>query len=290
MMMPPPPLPDLVQQMNLQRYNDLRFRAYCCGCIHSSINHPIIYFLWAVLSFYFAILAFLQKSPFYSYLQMIPLVAFGAINLLFGVVNLFCLALFLFRPRIDVRIIGMYQSRMTVFAITANAIAVLVVTLVNFIFFASDQAGFYNWCISASTSYMADVYHQSNNATEAPPIPLESKEDYYNCQRLFKDELKWSFVCFAVMTVVYIHWILIIAARATYQYFNPVDMPPQPMLPAAEYGNMAPASKGFKGLYRNMKPSKGLMEALLTHKQYSSYKERSQSDETTVKEKENAKG
>lgn len=47
-MMPPPPLPDLVQQMNLQRYNDLRFRAYCCGCIHSSINHPIIYFLWAV--------------------------------------------------------------------------------------------------------------------------------------------------------------------------------------------------------------------------------------------------
>lgn len=66
-------------------------------------------------------------------------------------------------------------------------------------------------------------------------------------------------------------------------------MPPQPMLPAAEYGNMAPASKGFKGLYRNMKPSKGLMEALLTHKQYSPYKERSQSDETTVKEKESAK-
>lgn len=97
---------------------------------------------------------------------------------------------------------------MTVFAITANAIAVLVVTLVNFIFFASDQAGFYNWCISASTSYMADVYHQSNNATEAPPIPLESKEDYYNCQRLFKDELKWSFVCFAVMTVVYVRQMI----------------------------------------------------------------------------------
>lgn len=98
----------------------------------------------------------------------------------------------------------MYQSRMTVFAITANAIAVLVVALVNFIFFASDQAGFYNWCISASTSYMADVYHQINHSTEAPPIPLESKEDYYNCQRLFEDELKWSFVCFAVMTVVYV--------------------------------------------------------------------------------------
>ncbi|KAG0871097.1 hypothetical protein G6F15_011476 [Rhizopus arrhizus] len=90
------------------------------------------------------------------------------------------------------------------------------------------------------------------------------------------------------MTVVYIHWILIIAARTTYQYFNPVDMPPQPMLPAAEYGNMAPASKGFKGLYRNIKPSKGLMEALLTHKQYSHHKERSQSDENTVKEKPSA--
>ncbi|KAG1305043.1 hypothetical protein G6F64_008697 [Rhizopus arrhizus] len=90
---------------------------------------------------------------------------------------------------------------------------------------------------------------------------------------------------YSAFAIPHIHWILIIAARTTYQYFNPVDMPPQPMLPAAEYGNMAPASKGFKGLYRNMKPSKGLMEALLTHKQYSHHKERSQSDEDAVKEK-----
>ncbi|KAG0732618.1 hypothetical protein G6F57_018218 [Rhizopus arrhizus] len=94
---------------------------------------------------------------------------------------------------------------MTVFAITANAIAVLIVTLVNFIFFASDKSGFYDWCISSSTSYMTDVYHQINsNSTEVLPISLESKEDYYNCQRLFEDEIKWSFVCFAVMTVVYV--------------------------------------------------------------------------------------
>ncbi|KAG0783103.1 hypothetical protein G6F22_008825 [Rhizopus arrhizus] len=63
---------------------------------------------------------------------------------------------------------------MTVFAITANAIAVLIVTLVNFIFFASDKSGFYDWCISSSTSYMTDVYHQINsNSTEVLPISLE---------------------------------------------------------------------------------------------------------------------
>ncbi|CAO3684513.1 unnamed protein product [Rhizopus stolonifer] len=250
-------MPPDIRQVNIQRYNDRRFRAYCCGFIDSSANDIIICFFWAAISFYFAVLAFLQKSPFYSYVQTVPLVVFGAVNLLFGVVTLCGIVLLLLRARIDVRIIGMYQSRKTVFAITANAIAVLIVTLVNFILFVMNKSGFFNWCINSAKDAVTDI---NSNST----IPLENGIDNYNCQRLYQDEIKWSFLCFAVMSVVYIHWILIITARTTYQFFNRVEIP-QPM--PTEYANLSSSIK--KQLYKNEKPSRSLWKSLLTHEQYS---------------------
>ncbi|CAO3699668.1 unnamed protein product [Rhizopus microsporus] len=201
-------VPDVARQANIQRYNDRRFRAYCCGCIDSSANDIIVCFFWAALSFYFAVLAFLQKSPFYSYVQTVPLVVFGAVNLLFGIVTLCGIVLLLFRPRIDVRIMGMYQSRKTVFTITANAIAVLIVTLINFILFVIDKDGFFHWCITSSASYVTEVYDQMNsNSTKVPPITLENGSDLYNCERLYENEVKWAFLCFVVMSIVYVSFI-----------------------------------------------------------------------------------
>lgn len=91
----------------------------------------------------------------------------------------------------------MYQSRKTVFAITASAIAVLIVTLVNFILFVMNKPGFFSWCINSAKNSVTDV---NGNST----IPSENGVDNYNCQRLYQDEIKWSFLCFAVMSVVYV--------------------------------------------------------------------------------------
>lgn len=118
-----------------------------------------------------------------------------------------CLIVYL-QPRIDVRIMGMYQSRKTVFTITANAIAVLIVTLINFILFVIDKDGFFHWCITSSASYVTEVYDQMNsNSTKVPPITLENGSDLYNCERLYENEVKWAFLCFVVMSIVYVSFI-----------------------------------------------------------------------------------
>lgn len=101
-------------------------------------------------------------------------------------------------------ILTMHNSKGTVYAITANALAVLIVTLVNFILFVKNKKDFDIWCISTSVDYVEYEYSLVNNNTAIPQNKLSSTQDIYNCDRLFYDEVKWSLLCLVIMWIVYV--------------------------------------------------------------------------------------
>lgn len=102
------------------------------------------------------------------------------------------------------------KSSRAVIVIAANALAVLIVTLVNFILFIKDKPNFDKWCIGLSAGYVKDIYNQtysnsmSNSAAEIMSNTLNDSNDVYNCNRLYEDEIKWSLLCMIIMFVVYV--------------------------------------------------------------------------------------
>lgn len=98
----------------------------------------------------------------------------------------------------------MMESKKTVFAITVNALGVLIVTLVNFIMFIKGRTDFLNWCIGSSVNYVENEYYNVNNNTALPVNTLSNVTDIYNCERLYQDEVKWSLLCLIIMSVVYV--------------------------------------------------------------------------------------
>jgi hypothetical protein len=104
----------------------------------------------------------------------------------------------------------MNNSR-AVIVIAANALAVLIVTLVNFILFIKNKQEFDKWCIGTSAGYVKDTYNQtyniSNTTVEIMSNALNDRNDVYNCDRLYVDEIKWSLLCLIIMFVIYVSYI-----------------------------------------------------------------------------------
>lgn len=100
---------------------------------------------------------------------------------------------------------AMNGTKKIVFAITANALAVLIVTLVNFILFIKGKNEFTVWCIEQSKDTIEKIYTADHkNTTSFPVDRLNGNTDIYNCERLFQDEVKWGLICLIVMFVVYV--------------------------------------------------------------------------------------
>lgn len=97
----------------------------------------------------------------------------------------------------------MNGTKKIVFAITTNALAVLIVTLVNFILFVRNKDEFKDWCVGESWGTVQTKY-ADNNATSTQLHRLDKSTDVYNCERLFQDEVKWGLICLIVMFVVYV--------------------------------------------------------------------------------------
>jgi hypothetical protein len=105
-------------------------------------------------------------------------------------------------------IMSYVDNSRAVFVIAANALAVLVITLVNFILFIKDKHQFDKWCIGLSAGYVKDTYNQthivSNTTAEIISNVLNDRDDVYNCDRLYEDEIKWSLLCLIIMFIVYV--------------------------------------------------------------------------------------
>jgi hypothetical protein len=97
-----------------------------------------------------------------------------------------------------------HRSNRLANAVGLSVIIVLVAALVSFILFVSEKQDFLDWCITSSTSYVNATYNEANTLSNMTTINLSTSIDYYNCERLFQDEVKWSLMCLAVLLTVYV--------------------------------------------------------------------------------------
>ncbi|KAI9020999.1 hypothetical protein CLU79DRAFT_754649 [Phycomyces nitens] len=236
-------------------YTPWTFR--CCGCIDNRIGSMLACILWAGFSFYLGILAFTGSTPFFSHLDKIPLILFGVINILFGLVSLSGFIILIVRSRYFA------PRKSLVYLLVLSASAVLVDLFINLVLFGVDQTSFQEWCVDQSLNHFKTDFQKGTNITN---ISLDTNSDYYNCNRLYQDEFKWSLMAVVGIFVVYIHWILVIMSyiqsyRALISLGYPntsiVPVPPEPVLPAPPMMeamlNIPPKKKEILN-YQNVKP------------------------------------
>ncbi|KAI9497355.1 hypothetical protein BDB00DRAFT_804121 [Zychaea mexicana] len=253
----------------------------CCGCFSNRFGSGVACLTWAGFSFYFAILAFMQKSPFYSHLHEVPLIIFGVVNLIFGCISIAGFVVVYFRP-IYVRV------QIMVYVIAAGASLVLISMLVNYILFVVNRGAFETWCIDHSRSVAQDDIRSQTGGNTT--ITIGSEMDYYNCDRLFANQVKWSLLCVVAMYIIYVHWMLVFAVFAGTSFFlippraapipPPVvpplseigePMPPPPpttIMPPTGFSNLPPSSSEKKQntTYYTLKPAKKSITATLKKK------------------------
>ncbi|KAL0095664.1 hypothetical protein J3Q64DRAFT_1048323 [Phycomyces blakesleeanus] len=236
-------------------YSPWTFR--CCGCIDNRIGSMLACILWAAFSFYLAILAFMGSSPFFSHLDKIPLIVFGVINIFFGLVSLSGFIILIVRSRYFA------PRKSLVYLLVFSASAVLVDLFINLVLFGVDKSSFQEWCVEQSLYNFKVDFQKSTNITT---VPINADSDFYNCNRLYEDEFKWSLMAVVGIFIVYIHWILVIMSyiqsyRALFSVGYPngsiVPVPLEPVLPAPPMVetmlNIPPKRKEILN-YQNVKP------------------------------------
>ncbi|KAI8333992.1 hypothetical protein BC941DRAFT_433547 [Chlamydoabsidia padenii] len=217
----------------LQRKHKNALPNACCCCFDTRLGSRIACFIWAGLSLYFACLAFMNKSPFYSYFNQIPLLIFGVLNLFFSFVNM--AGVFIITWKAAPVLLGRLSQVIWLFVV-----GILLDMFANYIVFLARPAEFRNWCIHLSQSNVQQAFNQGNQNTTVA-IPFDQFDDYYNCNRLYQDEITWTLLCLVAMTLVYIHWAMVITSWERWYVIQPprmayhndvkVDMPSPKLFP-----------------------------------------------------------
>ncbi|KAI8885401.1 hypothetical protein K501DRAFT_246139 [Backusella circina FSU 941] len=169
----------------------------CCGCIQLRAGSTVSCLIWAGLSLYFSILSFQAKSPFFSYLSATALYIFGTVNLiLFGVSLGVLFSLFLKSSN---------AVRVSAIIAVISIIAVLIDTFANVILFIVHRSVYVEWCINTTSTSLGDVLNNSfpPNTTEEFSVTMA---DFYNCNRTWEDELKFSVLGIILLIVLYLYW------------------------------------------------------------------------------------
>ncbi|KAI8144347.1 hypothetical protein BJV82DRAFT_513203 [Fennellomyces sp. T-0311] len=172
------------------RYQALR---KCCGCIHLRVGAAFSCLVWIGLSMYFAILSFQESSPFFSYMVPAPLYVFAVASLIMaitGFVGLFVL----FRNRTE-------YIRMFSHLVWTALFIFLVDGLANACFFITQHGDFMQWCVGSSATTISHDASPAMNGT----FDFHST-DYYNCDRLYQDEVKFGLISIFLMIVLYVYW------------------------------------------------------------------------------------
>ncbi|KAF7731376.1 hypothetical protein EC973_000184 [Apophysomyces ossiformis] len=125
-----------------------------------------------------------------------PITVFGVVNLILGLVALGGL--------FAVFVNMMQYIRTLAHAIWVSIFLVLVDGFINVILFITIRGDYLNSCIaSASTTLNQNVQHSVSNGSVGFNF---ARDDFYNCDKLWQDELKFSFIAILLMIVLYVYW------------------------------------------------------------------------------------
>lgn len=98
-------------------------------------------------------------------------------------------------------------------AILAVADACLITDMViNIIIFIVKRPQYVQWCIDANSNQLNAVLQDTQIST-APIGGFDTTvNDFYNCNRSWEDELKFSILSWVLLTTVYVSFIILNAS------------------------------------------------------------------------------
>ncbi|KAG1454851.1 hypothetical protein G6F46_008245 [Rhizopus delemar] len=166
--------------------------------------------------------------PFYSYTDApTGLYIFGTINLvLFGVClgTMLCL---LFRSQKGVRTAS-FAISITVFVLIADIVA-------NTIMFIAKKDSYVQWCINTTSASLNREFLDQQQQRQFS----FNQQDFYNCNRTWEDELKFTILCTILIMALYTYWAFCLFSYAVKLRINiktamvnyyQQGMMPQPMM------------------------------------------------------------
>ncbi|KAI8646432.1 hypothetical protein BD408DRAFT_410219 [Parasitella parasitica] len=165
----------------------------CCGCISLRFGCVIICIIWAAFSMYMSVLSFQSSSLFFTYMINGPIIAYGLVNLGLSIVAM---------GGIAVLVTGSFHHIKTLsHAIFVAVFGVIVDAFANIVVFITQKDNYQTQCVAqASTTMSATLSNAS----------FDNKIDYYNCDSLWQNELKFSIIFFALQFAFYCYWSLCI--------------------------------------------------------------------------------
>ncbi|CAO3625362.1 unnamed protein product [Mucor fragilis] len=146
-----------------------------------------------------AVLSFQNSSLFFTYMINAPIMVYGVANLILSLVSVG--GIFIFITRAD-RHVHTFSH-----AIFVCVFIVLVDAFANLVIFITDKDNYHNQCVSeASTTMINNV----NNAMNGTQTSFDYNNDYYNCDNLWQDELKFGIIFYVLQFAFYSYWALCI--------------------------------------------------------------------------------
>ncbi|KAI9485822.1 MAG: hypothetical protein EXX96DRAFT_546641 [Benjaminiella poitrasii] len=175
--------------------NPLMTEPKCCGCMPLRFGSTLICIIWAAFSMYMAILSFQNSSLFFSYMSSAPITVYGVVNLILSLVSMGGIAIIITNVNRYVRTFS--------HAIFVSVFIVLVDAFVNIILFITYQTNFRNDCVRDSSH---SIIQNVNNTLNGTMPSFDFTQDYYNCQNLWQDELKFGIIFYVLMFAFYVYW------------------------------------------------------------------------------------
>ncbi|KAG1207925.1 hypothetical protein G6F69_007651 [Rhizopus microsporus] len=94
--------------------------------------------------------------------------------------------------------------RAAAYIIGINVFILLVDVFINTILFIVQKDTYIEWCITAASSPLNNQLLSANQG-EQQQFNFAIK-DFYNCNRTWEDELKFTILCAALIIVLYSYW------------------------------------------------------------------------------------
>ncbi|KAI7901725.1 uncharacterized protein BX663DRAFT_513832 [Cokeromyces recurvatus] len=170
----------------------------CCGCIHLRIGAFFSCLIWMGLSLYFTILSFQAKSPFYTQMSdnNTGVYLFGLINLIFFTICLGSLIPIYLRSANGMRI-----ASLTIFILV---FILLLDTFINTVLFIVQKDNYIQHCSDIDLNpYNLDFTILDENR-------FIGKEEFFNCNKTWENELKFTILSTIIMIITYSYWTITI--------------------------------------------------------------------------------
>ncbi|CAO3688371.1 unnamed protein product [Umbelopsis ramanniana] len=142
----------------------------------------------------------MSQSPFYTYFPQIALIIWGVVNLIFGLFALLGIVVAILNFSIFLR---SYTH-----LAWAGTFLILADTFANFVIYVNQRPIYVTNCVNDASSRFENELKNAFGGISN--VTLDQTSDFYNCSRLWSDELKLSILVLLLMLVIYTYWMFII--------------------------------------------------------------------------------